>query len=146
MPLLHIHLDKNDNEIDLGADIPQQKLILRRVVIARDSTATEVVNNDDYGAIVDLHEMFNGSEFISNLTGSNRLFLPNTPRVTESSTHDRKAIHTHDFNIRMGAESIPRKFEIKVYKKDGVTPAPFAGDGGESHYDAIDFYFEYQGK
>ncbi len=74
MPLLHIHLDKNTNEIDLGADIPPQKLILRRVVIARDSTASETTNNNDYGAIVDFHEMFNGSEFISNLTGSNRYF------------------------------------------------------------------------
>lgn len=143
MPLLHIHLNSNTNEIDLGADIPPQKLILRRVVVARDSTASEVVNNDDYGAIVDFHEMFNGSEFISNLSGSNKLFIPNTPYIADS-THTHKNITSHDFNIRMGAESIPRKFEIKVYKKDGVTLAPFASS--EGHYDAIDIYFEYQGK
>ena len=145
MPLLHIHLNSNTNEIDLGADIPPQKLILRRVVVARDTNASETTDNSKYGAIVDLHEMFNGTEFISNLAGSNRLFVPNTPYIADS-THTHKNITTHDFNIRMGAESIPRKFEVKVFDKDNVTLATFGSSGGEGHYDAIDIYFEYEGK
>tara|TARA_Y100001972_G_scaffold122495_1_gene168219 strand:+ start:337 stop:777 length:441 start_codon:yes stop_codon:yes gene_type:complete len=145
MPLLHIHLDSNTNEIDLGADLPPQKLILRRVVVARDSTASETTDNSKYGAIVDLHEMFNGTEFVSNLTGSNRLFIPNTP-YDGASTHTHKQITTHDFNIRMGAESIPRKFEVRVFDKDNVTLAAFGHSAGEGHYDAIDLYWEYEGK
>jgi len=143
MPLLHIHLDSNTNEVDLGTDIPPQRIILRRVVVARDTTASETTDNSDYGAIVDLHQMFNGTEFISNLTGSNRLFIPNTPFIGDN-THTHKNVTTHDFNIRMGSESIPRMFEVKVFKKDNVTLAPF--DSSEGHYDAIDLYFEYDGK
>lgn len=145
MPLLHLHLNSNTNEIDLGADLPPQKLILRRVVVARDTLGGEVTDNSKYGTVVDLHEMFNGTEFTSNLTGStNRLFIPNTP-YDGSSTNTHKQITTHDFNIRMGAESIPRKFEVRVFDKDNVTLASFdASTSG--HYDAIDLYFEYQGK
>tara|TARA_Y100001937_G_scaffold123641_1_gene186834 strand:- start:2866 stop:3303 length:438 start_codon:yes stop_codon:yes gene_type:complete len=144
MPLLHIHLDSNTNEIDLGTDLPPQKLILRRVVVARDSTASETTDNSKYGAIIDLHEMFNGTEFISSLTGSNRLFVPNTP-YDGASTHTHKQITTHDFNIRMGAEAIPRKFEVRVFDIDNVTLASFE-TSTQGHYDAIDMYWEYEGK
>lgn len=144
MPLLHIHLDSNTNEIDLGADLPPQKLILRRVVVARDSTASETTDNSKYGAILDLHEMFNGTEFVSNLTGSNRLFVPNTP-YDGASAHTHKQITSHDFNIRMGAESIPRKFEVRVFDIDNVTLASFDAST-QGHYDSIDMYWEYEGK
>lgn len=144
MPLLHIHLDSNTNEVDLGTDIPPQRIILRRVVVARDTTSGEVTDNSKYGVIVDLHQMFNGTEFISNLSGSNRLFIPNT-EYTGSSSHTHKQITTHDFNIRMGSEAIPRKFEVKVFDKDNVTLAAF-GSTTSGHYDAIDLYFEYDGK
>ena len=50
MPLLHINLTNEKQEVDIGRDIKAQSMILRKIVVVRDALASEDVDNSELGS------------------------------------------------------------------------------------------------
>ena len=138
MPLLHINLTNEKQEVDIGRDIKAQSMILRKIVVVRDALASEDVDNSELGLHIDLHRMINGVETLSNISQGNHIYVPVSDR---NNSGDR--IHQQfDFNIRFNAEYIPRKFPINLYKKN-MSAVSFAS-GTDGSFDSVDLYFEYE--
>ena len=111
MPLLHINLSEANQTINLMHDLKPQTLILRTVIINKDIMAS--MNPDEEGLQLDLHKMFNGFEFLSNVSDDNKLFIP---------THSRPLAPTpapfiYPFHIKLNAEEIKNQFTRETLKK-----------------------------
>jgi len=137
MPLLHIHLDSPTTVVELQHDLKPQTLILRSVMVNRDIMSAQ--SQADDALQIDLGRMFNGFEMLSNKAQDNKLFLPFASRP--SSLTPAPAIYP--LHLKMNAEEIKSRFEVKVFKKDGKTPVSFA-TGTDGHYRTIDLYFEFE--
>ena len=137
MPLLHLNLSNEKQEINLMHDLKPQTLILREVMINKDVMAA--MSPGDEGLQIDLREMFNGFELMSNVSPDNKLYIP----VQSRPLAPTPASFIYPFHIKLNAEEIKSRFTIETFKKDGITPVSFS-TSTDGHYKSIDLYFEYE--
>lgn len=137
MPLLHINISSESEVVELMHDLKPQTLILRQVIINRDSMSA--MTPAEEGLQVDLRHMFNGYELISNVSSDNKLYIP----VVSQSLATNPAPMIYPFHLKMNAEEIKARFVINCFKKDGLTPVSF-DTGIDGHYKSIDLYFEFE--
>jgi hypothetical protein len=132
MGILHLRINKANQNIDLPKEFRAQKLIFLRSIIVKDVAAGAT-----YGGtiMVDL-DFFNGFEMTSN-TNDNFLIIP---------IKKAEEVQTQIFDQEFNSEDIKQSFNVKVYTSDGKTAAGFAGDGGSDagKITYLDLFFQVQ--
>lgn len=128
MPILHVRINKQDQNIDLSRSVHAQDFILRRAVIVR---ANDTV---DYGGGLAIELGFlKGVEFLSNIS-ENQILTVMKP--TELVVDNR-------YEFTFTSENIQNSFATRVYNYDGVTPVAFDATGAGGEIQLIDLFFEY---
>ena len=119
MPILHLRISQNDQNIDLPKELLAQKLTFIRANIYKDTNA----GADYQGSVfVDL-DFFNGFEVNSNLS-DNFLIVP---------IKKAEEIQTYQFEQEFNAEAVKQSFNCKVFYFDPANSkfilAPFSESG-----------------
>ena len=141
MPILHISLSKQNQQIDLSTDINAQMLTLKKCCISTISTGT---SNNRYmkgGVIIDL-PFLTGAEVVSSTNGEG-IVVPFDEHKTEKYTEVR-------FDSDLQAEHIPRSFRVdcrnfenKLIKFDTTVSSTDVGEVA-TRIEQIDLFFEYK--
>ena len=126
MGVLHLRITSNKQKIELPKPIHAQNIQFIRGTIIKDTTAG---TSYDGAAMINLDNLFNGYEIISN-TNLNSLMLPFS---------DSQDVTTIQFIQDYDSEEIKQTFPIRVYKYDGVSPLPMGNGAGQVK--SIDLYF-----
>jgi hypothetical protein len=126
MTVLHIRLTSNNQTVNLPKPIHAQNIQFIRGTIIKDTTSG---TSYDGAALINLDNLFNGFEIISN-TNLNSLMLPFS---------DATDVTTIQFIQDYDAEQIKQSFKVRVYKYDGTTPLPMGNGAGQVK--SIDLYF-----
>jgi len=135
MPILHIRISNNNENITIAKELRSQKMTLVRATIFKNSIGGGQVYN---GSLFFDLDFFNGFEYVSNLN-DNFLTVP----ITDENNNSLQSYQMEqDFN----SEDIKQSFNVKTFFINGsgnYTPCPFdisGNDPGKIRY--IDLFFQ----
>lgn len=126
MTVLHLRITSNKQKITLPKPIHAQNIQFIRGTIIKDTTAG---TSYDGAALINLDNLFNGYEIISN-TNLNSLMLPFS---------DATDVTTLQFIQDYNSEEIKQSFPVRVFKYNGTDPLPMGNGAGQVK--SIDLYF-----
>ena len=130
MVLLHLRITEANQILSLHHDIKAQYIILRKVVVNKDTSGT--THSTGGGICLDLNSMTNSYEIMTS-QHNGYLTVP---------IDDTISLTNLDYHVKFSAENIKREFSIPVYKYDGLT-LPSFDSSVAGHINSIDVYFEY---
>ena len=144
MPVLHMRIQKANENINLSRSLHAQSFVFKRaVVVLNPSTAAGTIQNLDGGVTIQL-SFFTGFELLSNLS-SNNIYLPFTPPkldTTVTSNTGNYDIFDIRYDLQFNTEDIKNSFNASVYHYDSGSQQPtFGTTAGTIKY--IDLYFEF---
>ena len=127
MPILHIRLTKNNQNINLPKPIHAQKLTFLRSTIVKDTTT----GGTDYNGniMVDL-DFFDGYEVVSSIN-DNYLIIPVIPD---------QQVQTFQFVQLFNSENIRQSFNAKIFDNEGANLATIGTGTGQIKQ--VDLYFQ----
>jgi len=126
MPILHLRLTSNNQQIELPSHINAQRMILKKVAIHKN-----IVSASSIGSALFIEIPFiNGFELVSNSTAK-QIVVPFDESVKFNDI---------EFNLDLESEHISQAFQVKVHDTDLITPTVFGGDSG---LNSIDLYFSF---
>ena len=128
MPILHIRLQSNNQNIVISKELKAQQLTLVRATITKDTTAG--ATND--GALFFELDFFSGFEYISNLN-DNYLVSP---------IDDTLAFQTYQLSQSFFSEDVKSAFNVKVRKYDGTNYSDVLFGAGNGHIKIVDLFFQ----
>jgi len=134
MPLLHIRVSNNDENITISKELRAQKMTLVRSTIFKNSAAGQSYR----GSLFFDLDFFNGFEYISNLNDN---FV-----MSPISDDNASTLQTYQMNQDFNSENIKQSFNVKTFLRDNLgnfVPAPFDPSGnaaGQIVY--IDLFFQ----
>ena len=129
MPILHLRLTKNDQNIVLSREIKAQQLTLVRSTITKDTTTGGATNN---GSLFIEIPWFNGFEYITNLN-DNYLVSP---------IDDTLEFQTYQLSQSFFSEDVKSAFNIKIRKYDGTNYTHVVFGSGSGHIKFLDLFFQ----
>ena len=128
MPILHVRISKQNQNIDLSRSVHAQDFILRRVVIVRANDSVDYAG----GVAIELG-FLKGVEFLSNFSENQILTIMNPAELIVGNRYE----------FTLTSKNIQKSFPTRVYKYDGVTPVVFDATGAAGKIQLIDLFFEY---
>lgn len=129
MPILHLRLTKNDQNIVLSREIKAQQLTLVRATIVKDTTTGGATNN---GSLFIEIPWFTGYEYITNIN-DNYLVSP---------IDDKLEFQTYQLSQAFFSEDVKSAFNIKIRKYDGTNYSPVLFGSGSGHIKTLDLFFQ----
>jgi hypothetical protein len=144
MPVLHMRILKENDNINLSRSLHAQSFVFKRaVVVMNPSTTAQTIQNLDGGLTIQL-SFFTGFELLSNLSANN-IYLPFSPPKLDSNVTANTGnydIFDIRYSLQFDAEDVKNSFNAKVYHYDSGSEQPtFGTTAGTIKY--IDLYFEF---
>ena len=143
MPVLHMRILKENDNINLSRSLHAQSFVFKRaVVVMNPSPTAQTIQNLDGGVTIQL-SFFTGFELLSNLSANN-IYLPFSPPKLDSNVTSNTGnydIFDIRYDLQFNTEDIKNSFNAKVFHYDSGSEQPtFGTAAGTIKY--IDLYFE----
>jgi len=144
MPVLHLRITKENDNINLSRSLHAQSFVFKRAVVVMNPSPTAgTIQNLDGGVTIQL-SFFTGFELLSNLSANN-IYLPfSPPKIDSNVTPNTGNFDIFDirYDLQFDAEDVKNSFNAKVFHYDSGSEQPtFGSSAGNIKY--IDLYFEF---
>jgi len=169
MVLLHLKLiptveGGNECSVNLSHEVRSQVFRYKKSLISVIPDENTSADHDGDGSNSDMFPegavmvdlpFFTGYEITSNVGGGGLLPVCCASKAgqysSSSGSEARRIDMESDYHINLKSEVIPARFNVKVFKSDGITPQPMTlktlggqTDAETGHVRQIDLFFEYE--
>lgn len=158
MPVLHLQITGNNQDLTIPKTIAPQSITIRRAIVTRrcdpsppnaiNALCTDYLNNG--GTIGIKLEWIRGDETLATETSKYNTVVVQDVPVSDSALLFSSSFpgtntaldvsNTQYFNQTFQSSVIREKFNVKVFRNDGVTPVDM---GAVQQIEQIDLFFEY---